>query len=259
MSALLLCAHGSRHPGAAATLAGLTRAVAARLPGPACGGPAAVRLTWLEFGRPDLAGACAGLAAAGRRRAVVAPLLFTEAFHRGVDLPAQAAAAAAATGVRLDIAAGLGLGEPVARALLGSARAAAGAAGAAGGADLLVVAVGSSDAAANAAVAGFARRLDGRWPGRVRHAFCVGAGAPRLSAELPAARARAAAEGRALVLAPLFTAPGLLWDAARRRVPAGAWAAAGPGRVIAAEPLGQRLAPVAAAHWAAAGIAAGAA
>lgn len=252
MSALLLCAHGSRHPGAAPALAGLTRAVAARLPAPAAGGPAEVRLAWLEFGAPDLAGACAGLAAAGRRTATVAPLLFTGAFHHRVDLPARAAAAEAATGVRLGIAAGLGLGEPVARAMLGPLRAAADAAGP-GGADVLVVAAGSSDAAANAAVAGFARRLGRRWPARVRHAFCVGAGAPRFAAELPAARARAARDGRALLLAPLFTAPGLLWDAALRRVPERAWTAAGPGRVRATAPLGARLAPVVAARWAPAG------
>ena len=58
------------------------------------------------------------------------------------------------------------------------------------------------------------------------------------------AQERAAKRGRGLVVVPLFTAPGLLWD---RVLDAGA--AAGAGQVAFGEPLAELLAPIVCCRW----------
>ncbi|MFC3850536.1 sirohydrochlorin chelatase [Corynebacterium hansenii] len=226
MTALILVAHGSRHPRAEPCLAALAEAVAARV-------PAAddVRVAWLELVAPSLRDLCAEFAGRGIRDAVVVPLLFTEAFHRTVDLPAQAADAGAATGVRLDVRDGIGLGEGVKKAVVRSFLAAADDPRD----DVLLVAVGSSSLAANDAVHRFAAELDGMVPGTVRAAFSVGAGTPSAAEALGGVVA-------GTVVVPLFTAPGLLWDRVRDR------AAEVPGTTCA-EPLGELLADVVLARW----------
>ncbi|MFD5868577.1 sirohydrochlorin chelatase [Corynebacterium sp. NPDC060344] len=192
MTALILVAHGSRNPGAKECLDGLARAVARRLPG-----ADDVRVAWLELVDPSLEDLCAEFAGRGIRDAVVVPLLFTEAFHRTVDLPEQVAAAEAATGVRLDVRDGIGLGDGVRKAVVRSFLAAAGDPRD----DVLLVAVGSSSAAANDAVHAFAGELGALLPGRVSAAFAIH-GVPDLPRR----------PGRGVVVVPLFTAPGLLWD-----------------------------------------------
>lgn len=231
MTALILVAHGSRHDGARPALEALAESVRATLPAPSTGGPEDVRVAWLEFIDPSLVGLCAEFAERGIRDAVIVPLLFTEAFHRTVDLPEQAAAATAATGVELEIRDGLGLGDGVRRAVVRSVLAAA----ASPGDDVLIVAVGSSAAAADDAVRDFAAGLDGMLPGRVRATFAI-----KLGSDIDDAVAAAAERGRGLVVAPLFTAPGLLWDLAVRGV---------AGRAAVAEPLGTLLCDVVASRW----------
>lgn len=208
MTPLILVAHGSRHPGAAPVLEELAAAV---------GG----RLAWLELSEPSLEQVCAELRDAGERTAVVVPLLFTEAFHRTVDLPAQAAAAEEATGVKLLVRDGVGLGPGVQKAVVRSFLDACDDPRD----DVLLVAVGSSSDAANDAVHAFAAELGALLPGRVTAAFAIH-GVPDLPRR----------EGRGLVVVPLFTAPGRLWD----RVAGGV---AGAG-VRVAGPLGARLADV---------------
>ncbi|WP_295624781.1 sirohydrochlorin chelatase [uncultured Corynebacterium sp.] len=231
MTALILVAHGSRHAGAAPVLEDLAESVRATLPAPSAGGPEDVRVAWLEFNDPSLTAACADFAERGIRDAVIVPLLFTEAFHRTVDLPEQAAAATEATGVELEIRDGLGLGDGVRRAVLRSVLAAA----KSPGDDVLVVSVGSSSEAANDAVREFAAGLDGMLPGRVRATFAIA-----LGSDVDDAVAAAAERGRGLVLAPLFTAPGLLWDVAVQRA---------DGRAAIAEPLGSLLCDVVTSRW----------
>ena len=94
---------------------------------------------------------------------------------------------------------------------------------------------GSSAAAADNAVRDFAAGLDGMLPGRVRATFAI-----KLGSDIDDAVAAAAERGRGLVVAPLFTAPGLLWDLAVRGV---------AGRAAVAEPLGTLLCDVVASRW----------
>jgi sirohydrochlorin ferrochelatase len=78
---VLLVAHGSRDPRAAATTRALARTVAAVRPG------LDVRVAFLELSRPQPAEVLAVMPAG----TVVVPLLLTRAYHGAVDLPAQVA------------------------------------------------------------------------------------------------------------------------------------------------------------------------
>ncbi|WP_448852693.1 sirohydrochlorin chelatase [Corynebacterium sp. 335C] len=240
MTALILLAHGSRHPGAVDAFGSLAAAVRAALPSAECGGPSQVRTAWLDLAEPSLDDVLDDLAAAGERRATVVPMLFTDAFHARVDVPEQIRDGLR-HGVDVHVAHGLGLGEGVRRAMLRSLLDAAGPR--LGASDIVVMAVGSSDSAANDAVRGFAARLDGALPGRVTAAFTVAVDGPRGADAVDLAAREAAARGRGLVVVPLFTAPGLLWDLVT-----------GDGRgyacdVAFAEPLGERLTDVVVARW----------
>ncbi|PFG27877.1 sirohydrochlorin chelatase [Corynebacterium renale] len=176
--ALITLAHGSRHPGAS------THAVA-RAAGQAAGLDAdAVGAANLELARPSLSEVAADLVAAGHHRAVVVPLLFTEAYHSTWDVPAAVARAQDETGISLRIAGGLGTGPDISAVLEKQAPA---------GKRTVLYAVGSSHEPANAAVTGLARSLG--W----EVAFATRS--PRL-------------EGPAHVV-PLFVTDGLLLDKAR--------------------------------------------
>jgi sirohydrochlorin ferrochelatase len=195
---LIGLAHGSRDPRAAATIGEVMRAAAAMRPGlraiPA----------FLDLCEPDLVTAITqGRAESGFDTAIVVPLLFTDAYHATVDVPSAVGNAQLDTGVTLQLAGILGMGEEVLLALEESAsRAHIGAHEA-----ILLYAVGSSRESANIAVHDLARRWSERRVGPVWAGFGT-VGEPAAADVL----ARATAEGRRIGVVPLFLAPGLLLD-----------------------------------------------
>jgi sirohydrochlorin ferrochelatase len=89
VSALLLVAHGSADPRAAAMTRALARAVRRRRPG------VEVRVAFLDHTGPRPGSALFELSARGHRAVTVVPLLLTAAYHGRIDLPAAIAAAQA--------------------------------------------------------------------------------------------------------------------------------------------------------------------
>jgi len=217
---LIGLAHGSRHATVAAGIEQLLEA-AAELTG------TTVRAAYLDLTAPDLETVASELAAAGERRAVIVPLLFTDAFHARIDVPDAAARATASTGVDLALASIIGTGEDVAEVVVDRLAAA--------GADpdepVLLYAVGSSRAAANAAVDDLARRLSRPRGTLVRAGF--GTTEPRAAEVLTELQRLSDRSG---TVVPLFVAPGLLLDAIAPAVEAAGWRLA--------EPLGTLLAPL---------------
>ena len=206
---LVVAAHGSTDPRAAATvtdLASLVRARAARagLPG------LAVRAAYLGHALPSVPDALEALHGDGLSRAVVLPLLLTEAYHSDTDLPAVLRAASRRLpGLRLAYGRPLGPHPLLLRAL---ERRLAGA-GTPASADTAVVlaAAGSSRPAANAAVARAARLWRG-WR-------CV---VPAYASAASPTPAQAVAELRRrgaprVVVATYLLAPGLFADQVRER------------------------------------------
>ena len=218
-------AHGSRHPGVTAGIEALLAQVTART-------GVASYPAYLDLTAPELDAVAAVLAAAGERTAVVVPLLFTEAFHARIDVPAAVARAAEASGVQLVVAPVLGTDDDVLEAVEQRLTAA----GTASDEPVLLYAVGSSQAAANVAVAGLASRLAARRGTPVRVGF--GTTEPRALDVL------ASFEGATGTVVPLFVAPGLLLDAIASAVAAAGW------RLT--DPLGTLLAPVVAHRYSAA-------
>ena len=142
-------AHGSRHAQGTEAIERLMAALDAP--------DRPARHAFLDLAEPDLNAVVGELAAAGHRRIVVVPLLFTVAFHTTIDVPqAVVRAAAEHAGVELEVADILGTGDDVAALLL----AAAADAGVAPEVSVLLYAVGSSNAAANLAVVELAARLE---------------------------------------------------------------------------------------------------
>lgn len=195
--ALVAVAHGSRDPRSAATMSALIERVRALRPG------LEVRLGFLELSAPRLDAALATV-----ERAVVVPLLLGRAYHAKIDVPAAVAAAVAAN-PRLDVQVAAVLGpdrrlEDTALARLRET-----------GADpddpatgVLLGANGSSQAAANEAVAAVARRLAGRTRWQVRPGFAAGVGTT-----VPAAVAALRAGGaRRIAVGSWFLAPGRIPD-----------------------------------------------
>jgi len=197
VSTLVLTAHGSKDPRSAAN----ARAVAARLmrmrPG------LDVRPAFLELSAPNFVDVLSGLP--DSRRAVVSPLLLASAYHARLDIPKQIAHAGALGIGQADV-----LGEddrlvavlherlaeiqvsPLDRDL-----------------GVVVVAIGSSNAAANARTARVASKLAAgtRWVGATI-AF-----ATRPEPSVAQAVHRLGRRGaRRLVIAPWFLAPGLITD-----------------------------------------------
>lgn len=258
MTALILLAHGSRHPETKPVLEWLVTLVREAMPTTRLDAPSVIRLAWLDLDEPDLDTVCAELAAAGHTAAVAVPLLFTDAFHKRIDIPAQVRDCDR-HGVDIIVAEGLGLGEGTRRAVVKRIIEASSGAGLPLPADALVMAVGSSDLAANAAVHAFAGSLDGMLPGHVGAAFVVGPEEIKGTDAVAVARERAARQGRGLVVVPLFTAPGLLWDrvlefetgAADSGVSAGGadTSVEHAGQVVFGEPLADLLAPIICCRW----------
>ena len=208
-------AHGSRHASGAAAIERLMGAVDAP--------EHPARHAFLDLAAPDLDAVAGELAAAGYRRAVVVPLLFTVAFHATVDVPQAVHAAADSAGIELEVADILGTGDDVAALLL----AALADAGVTSGVSVLLYAVGSSNSAANLAVVELAARLGRRRSGPVQAAFATCT--PR-----PAEVLDALPEPVAIL--PLFLADGLLLDPARSLASSHGW--------TLVEPLGERAADV---------------
>lgn len=195
--ALIGLAHGSRDPRSAATVRALLSAVAGRCP------EVPVRAAFLELSAPGLPVVIEDLAAAGCRRAVVVPLLFADAYHLGVDVPAQLAAASAGAGITVTLADPLGTGPDLVTLLDSASRDA----GVEPERPVVLAAVGSSRAQANAEVGALAGRWAARRPGPVASGFITCA--PTIG---QAIALTGSPDGAAIV--PLLLAPGLLWDRA---------------------------------------------
>jgi sirohydrochlorin cobaltochelatase len=195
---LIGLAHGSRDPRSAHTVGEVMAAVRALRPG--------LRATaaFLDLSEPDLTASVRELrATTGCWRAVVLPLLFSEAFHAKVDAPEAVDRAQTETGVVLDVGEILGTGDDVLEVLQNSAERA----GIAAHEAILLLAVGSSRDEANLAVHELAFRWAERRPAPVWAGFAT-VGEPHGSAVLNRARS----ERRRIGVVPLFVAPGLLLD-----------------------------------------------
>lgn len=195
--ALVAVAHGSRDPRSSTTI----RALVKEIPG--------ARVSFLDLSRPLLTDMLRSVHAEGHTSAVVVPLLLGSAYHARVDLPALVAKAP--RGLAVSISDILGSG-PVLEEVALDRLAATGADLADPSLGVVLAAVGSSHAPANAAVARLARR----W--RARHCFLAapafagrtaGGGRPDVRAAVARLRARGA---RKIAVASWFLAPGLLPD-----------------------------------------------
>ena len=178
---------------------------------------------YLDLTEPDLSTVALELAAADHRSAVVVPLLFTSAFHATVDVPQAIAAAATISGLDLLVASVLGTGPDVGDLLTGLMAEA----GVTADHSVLLYAVGSSDAAANADVHALAAALSATREGGVRVGF--GTAEPRASAVLAELR-------EPIAIVPLFLAPGLLLEPMEAMAAERGW--------VMTRPLAQRAASI---------------
>ena len=213
---LIGLAHGSRHAEGTRSIEHLMEVVART-------GPVDAVPAFLDLAEPDLLTTARGLVAAGHRRAVVVPLLFTVAFHATVDVPEAVQQAVEETGLELLVADILGTGPDVADLV----RASMAGAGIPDAQAVLLYAVGSSNAAANDAVHDLAARVDRHRAGAVRAAF--GTTEPKPAAVLPEL-------GEPVAVVPLFLSPGLLLDPVLRLGQEHGW--------TVAPPLGELAAPL---------------
>ncbi|GAA3093418.1 sirohydrochlorin chelatase [Pseudonocardia yunnanensis] len=219
---LVAVAHGSRDPRSAATVAALADEVRRQRPG------LDVRVSFLDLSAPRLPDVLAGVAAEGHRAAVVVPLLLAHAFHARVDVPGEVARAARRH-PQLHIAtAGVLGGSPLLEAAaLDRLTAVAGPLDDPG-LGVVLAAIGSSHAPANAAVAQVA---DG-WLRRFGWAGATAAFATATEPTVPQAIAALRRQGaQRVAVAQWILAPGLLPDAIARSAHA-----AGPD-VLLAGPL----------------------
>jgi sirohydrochlorin ferrochelatase len=219
VTTLVLTAHGSADPRSAAN----TRAVAGLLsrlrPG------LDVRVAFLERNAPTLGDVLTELSAT--REAVVTPLLLADAYHARVDLPGQIARSGAArSGIEVRQADALGEDDRLV-SVLRDRLAGLGVSRLDHTLGVLVVAIGSSDAAANARTAAVAAKLAvGTGWAAATTAFATRP-EPSVAEAASQLRRRGA---RRLVIAPWFLAPGRLTD----RV----WAYARDAGIPMAPPLG---------------------
>ncbi|MEW2504986.1 sirohydrochlorin chelatase [Amycolatopsis sp. NPDC047767] len=196
---LVPVAHGSRDPRSAATVRGLVERVRAQAPG------IEVYESFLDLSQPRVTDVLHRLYTQGHRAAVVVPLLLGTAFHARVDLPALVAEVKAeCPGFDVRVSEVLGVDPMLERVALDRLSGA----GLGPGDGVVVSAVGSSNAGANAAVADLAARWEGELGLPVTEAFASAA-----QPDVPAAVARLRARGvRRIVVASWFLAPGLLPD-----------------------------------------------
>jgi sirohydrochlorin ferrochelatase len=219
--ALVAVAHGSRDPRSAATVAELVAEVRRQRPGPD------VRLSFLDLSAPRLPDVLDAVAADGHRRAVVVPLLLGHAYHASVDVPgAVTTAAARLPGLHITISPVLGGHDGLSTAALRRLAAVAGPLHDSG-LGVVLAAIGSSHAPANAAVAdivaGWTRRFG--WHGGSA-AFATTL-TPTVTDAVAAMRSAGA---QRVVVSQWILAPGLLPDRiARDAAAAGAPVAAALG------------------------------
>ncbi|MET8150365.1 sirohydrochlorin chelatase [Actinoplanes sp. NPDC049668] len=221
--AVVLVAHGSRDPRAAAATESLARAVGAAYP------LWDVRAAYLDHSVPRPRQVLADFEGRGHGRAVLVPLLLTAAYHGRVDVPGEIAAARAdGLGMDVEVADVLGpFDGHVSPLLLGGLEQRLGEAAPGGGLDAVVLAAaGTRDSAARATVSRAAAALGERLgvPCRVAYASA----ASPVSGEVVAVLR---AQGhRRVGLASYFLAPGLLYDNTVR-------SARAAGVTVVAEPL----------------------
>lgn len=200
---LVAVAHGSRDPRSASTVRALVDVVRAQAPG------LPVHESFLDLSSPNVTDVLRGLYDSGHRTAVVVPLLLGSAFHARVDLPALVSSVTASCpGFTVTVSDVLGA-DPALEAVALDRLAAA---PRRRGTGVLLSAVGSSNAPANAVVASLASRWEERLGVPVSEAFASAA-----QPDIPAAAARLRERGvRHLVVASWFLAPGLLPDRIER-------------------------------------------
>lgn len=197
MNTLVLTAHGSRDPRSGAN----AQAVADRLT--RMRPDLDVRLAFLELNAPSFVDVLTALP--DGRRAVVAPLLLASAYHARLDIPRQIADAGALGIRQADV-----LGEdPRLVSVLRERLTEIGVSPFEDDLGVMVVAIGSSNLAANARTASVASDLAAgtRWAGTTT-AF-----ATRPEASVARAADQLRRRGaRRLVIAPWFLAPGFITD-----------------------------------------------
>ncbi len=202
-AALVAVAHGSRDPRSAATVAALVDEVRRQRPG------LDVRLSFLDLSAPRLPDVLDAVAADGHRRAVVVPLLLGHAFHARVDVPgAVAQAATRLPGLDITTSAVLGGHRGLSTAALRRLSAAAGPLHDPG-LGVVLAAIGSSHAPANAAVADLVADWARRFGWHGGSAAFATTTAPTVSQAVADLRARGA---RRVAVAQWILAPGLLPD-----------------------------------------------
>ena len=202
VTTLVLTAHGSADPRSAANARAVARQVAQMRPG------LDVRLAFCELNAPNLVDVLSGVS--GTRRAVVTPLLLANAYHARIDIPRQIASCATREWVWQ--ASVLGEDDRLV-SVLRQRVAELGVSRLDDTLGVLVVAIGSSDPAANARTARVAPKLlaGTAWAGATT-AF-----ATRPQRSLAEAVGRLRRQGaRRVVIAPWFLAPGRLPDRVRR-------------------------------------------
>ncbi len=197
MSTLVLTAHGSRDPRSGANAQAVADRMVRMRPG------LDVRLAFLELNAPSFVDVLAGLP--DSRRAVVTPLLLASAYHARLDIPKQIARAGAHGIRQADV---LGEDERLV-SVLRERLAELGVSPLDDDLGVLVVAIGSSNTAANARTAQVASKLAAgtRWAGTTT-AF-----ATRPEQSVAHAVTQLHRRGaRRLVIAPWFLAPGRITD-----------------------------------------------
>ena len=197
MNTLVLTAHGSRDPRSGANAEAVADGLAAMRP------DLDVRLAFLELNTPSFADVLAGLP--DSRRAVVAPLLLASAYHARLDIPKQIADAGAHGIRQADV---LGEDERLV-AVLRERLVDIGVSPLDDDLGVMVVAIGSSNLAANARTSKVAARL----ASGTQWACATTAFATRPEASVARAADQLRRRGaRRLVIAPWFLAPGLITD-----------------------------------------------
>jgi sirohydrochlorin ferrochelatase len=222
---MVAVAHGSRDPRAAATVAALLDAVRARRP------DVPVHASFLDHAPPAPDRVLDGLALDGADEAVVLPLLLTAAYHSKTDIPGVLNRVRGRH-PRLALRTADTLGpHPLLLDALERRLSEAGAAPGDPDTAVVLVSAGSSDASANATVAGLAREWRARGLREVVPAYATAA----RPAPGEAVRALLAAGAPRVAVASYILAPGHFADKVRRESQEAGAAAVSPALGAAPE------------------------